>query len=105
MYLYEVRYNGDTSDENWRRFFENVTDLGAIATDRLGITNLCALTSSQNAVMVKNLCASGLKPQSAKNKVVVVEITAVTVADPQHSHSAYQNVVDWAKPNGIFPNL
>lgn len=105
LYLYEVRFTGGTSNKNWRRFFENVTDMGAVSTDRAGILGLCAISSFRDADGVKELCTRNFRPKSAIAYVTVEEITAATVGNSNHAHSAYQNVVDRFRPYGTYPNL
>ncbi|WP_426078783.1 hypothetical protein [Janthinobacterium sp. PSPC3-1] len=104
-YLYEVRLDGAASKMNKSRFFANVTDIGAIATDHAGISVLCALSSVRDAAGVKELCTKGFRPKAEAHRVTVVEITAATVADPSHAHSAYQNVVDFFYQYGAYPNI
>ncbi|MNL94781.1 hypothetical protein D3C81_45730 [compost metagenome] len=104
-YLYEVRLDGGESKMNKIRFFTNVTDVGAIATDHTGISVLCALSSVRDAAGVNELCTKGFRPKAKAHYVTVVEITAATVADPNHAHSAYQNVVDFFYQYGAYPNI
>lgn len=105
LYLYEVRIKGSASNANKRRFFNNVEALGAISTDYGGISVLCAISSHRTADDIKGLCTKDFRPQSKASDVTVVEITAATVANPNHAHSAYGNVVSYFYKPGLYPNI
>jgi hypothetical protein len=105
QYLYEVRLKGSASNKNKTRFFNNVAAIGAVATDHGGISVLCAVSSHKNAQEIKDLCTFNFRPQSTVNDVTVVEITAVTVADSNHPHSAYGNVVRRFYKPGVYPHI
>ena len=97
--LYVITLEGGRSHPRWAKFYVNLSDLGAIGPDFVGIQRVALLSSPSDAATVKRLASRGIRK---KSDIVVEEVTTTTVVE---DHRPYFDTIEMLVGRHEHPNV